>query len=177
MLSGSQPNAASLYTRDPLKLSTKPQMIGCLDPLVPIVVKSSHHGYYCPLNLFKYKYQRLCIFEEDSCIGNVFFKFELSCCIGEVCDSVDKAAVVGASTDACMKWGLPLKLQLSPAFLPYLYQSFITRGSDCLWLKPPYRRATSEYVYIIHIYRHSLTCTSALSHRSTIFCSLKPRSV
>lgn len=52
---------------------------------------------------FKYIYQRICIFEEDSCIGNVFFKFEPSCCIGEVCESVDKAAVVGASTDACMK--------------------------------------------------------------------------
>lgn len=103
MLSGSRPSVASLYTRDPLKLSTKPRMIGRLDPLVPIVVKSSHHSYYCPLNLFKYIYQRICFFEEDSCIGNVFFKFEPSCCIGEVCESVDKAAVVGASTDACMK--------------------------------------------------------------------------
>lgn len=175
MLSGSRPSAVSLYTRDPLKLSTKPRMIGCLDPLVPIVVKSSRRGYYCPLNLFIY--QRTCILEKDSCIGNVFFKFELSCCIEEVCESVDKAAVVGASTDACMKWGLPLKLQLNHAFLPYLYQSFITRGFGCLWLKPPYRRATSEYVYIINIYRHSLTCTSTLSHRSTIFCSLNPSSI
>lgn len=54
MLSGSRPSAVSLYTRDPLKLSTKPRMIGCLDPLVPIVVKSSRYGYYCPLNLYEY---------------------------------------------------------------------------------------------------------------------------
>lgn len=58
----------------------------------------------------------MCIFEEDSCIGNVFFKFELSCCSGEVCESVDKAAVVGASTDACTEVRASFEDAAKPCF-------------------------------------------------------------
>lgn len=43
-----------------------------------------------------------------------------------------------------------LKPEQSCLFLPHFYQSFITGGLGCWWLKPHFCRAAFEYGYIIH---------------------------
>lgn len=51
-------------------------------------------------------------------------------------------------------------------FSPHFYQSFITRGTGCWWLKRCYWRAAFEYGYIIHRHWRSMHATDEM-----LFCA------